>query len=437
MQKRNKPTAPANKKEAMKQDVKMFLNQCEDLVPQYEERLNKRLGVYNWGKDNLFPDYLISLYNRNTKHRGIINDKAKMVGGQGFEKEGLADSTLAFIANSLNPDRETLDEIVSALALDYEIFNCIALLVLKHKGGGFSLQYVKVGNTRLTPLDEKGEQFVEYRHNWGNARMCEPVVYPLFNPDDIADASIMFIAERGPDSENYGVPQYIPAAVWIEAQDQIATLHLAQLQNSYQPSMHISMHNGIPSEEEREEVLDQFQKNYASARNGGAGIITFSADKDSAPVFTPIHSNDNDKKYVEIDGMADDKINQAHRVKNPALFGEKTPGELGGSNEALQALALFQSTYVEDRQMFIERAINWIGETVFNLTEEIHLAKYVLKLDAEIDIDQMMMILTSTLPNAMKSLLLQDAGYPKDKADAIVYAKDEEQTQTPTNNKPQ
>ena len=47
-----------------------------------------------------------------------------------------------------------------------------------------------------------------------------------------------------------------------------------------------------------------------------------------------------------------------HSVTDPQLFGVRVPGELGGKDQLLQNLAIFQSTYINNRQKILQKQLN-------------------------------------------------------------------------------
>jgi hypothetical protein len=47
-----------------------------------------------------------------------------------------------------------------------------------------------------------------------------------------------------------------------------------------------------------------------------------------------------------------------HSVTSPLLFGIRTEGQLGGRTELLEALAIFQSTYIDGRQRVVQKQLD-------------------------------------------------------------------------------
>ena len=54
-------------------------------IPTFKE--DKQAGIIKYGANNMYPDFLLSMYvNGSAKHSSIINKKVSMISGQGFEK---------------------------------------------------------------------------------------------------------------------------------------------------------------------------------------------------------------------------------------------------------------------------------------------------------------------------------------------------------------
>ena len=86
---------------------------------------DKRGGFIKYGKDNLYPDFLVDLFlNKSTKHKAVLDRKVRMISGQGFEDTtGLED----FINN--NYGTHNLEDLSKLLSADYEVFNYFAFIV--------------------------------------------------------------------------------------------------------------------------------------------------------------------------------------------------------------------------------------------------------------------------------------------------------------------
>ena len=54
-----------------------------------EEKINNK-GWIDYGHDNLFPQYLIGLYNSSAVHGALVTSIANMIYGEGIKAEGAA-----------------------------------------------------------------------------------------------------------------------------------------------------------------------------------------------------------------------------------------------------------------------------------------------------------------------------------------------------------
>ncbi len=72
--------------------IKVMNMSSEYYTPFFEERKIKDSWI-TWGLDNLFPDSLLQLMNKSSKHNAILKTKAAMIGGNGFNKDGLSLTT--------------------------------------------------------------------------------------------------------------------------------------------------------------------------------------------------------------------------------------------------------------------------------------------------------------------------------------------------------
>ena len=121
------------------------------------------------------------------------------------------------------------------------------------------------------------------------------------------------------------------------------------------PGFILNFSTGIPTLEEMEMAYREFERKYTGAENAGKFILTFSEGQDQKPELIPINLNDSDERFILLRDSMRDEIFIGHSVTNPQLFGIRVPGELGGKDELLESLAIFQSTYIAIRQKQLEK----------------------------------------------------------------------------------
>ena len=96
-------------------------------VPEFTEQNNKEWVTY--GKDNLFPVYLVDLFNSSPLHNSIITGKVNYITGRGLVQS----NELEFVFKP-NP-YESMQQIFNKVALDYEIYNGYAIEVIRNRMG--------------------------------------------------------------------------------------------------------------------------------------------------------------------------------------------------------------------------------------------------------------------------------------------------------------
>lgn len=344
-------------------------------LPQYTERTS-RGGWVNYGEDNLYPDYLISLMNRSAKHNAIVKRKAMMIGGNGWNTQSLFTPGLDFVANRFGD--MNLNDIVFRSAYDFELFGSFALEIIwsKDRSKIAQINYIPANKVRLSEC----RKFVYYSDDWSNLKKYTPVKKPIFNQFEFAPSQILYVKEYRPGTEYYGQPEYISCVNWIELEWEISLFHLNQVKKGFAPSMVITFKNGIPSDDEMRDIIRQLQADYEGAVNAGKTMFLFADGEDRAPSITPIQLNDSDERFIELNKEITQGILTGHSVTNPGLFGIATPGEMGQKTVILESLEIFQSLYVNSKQRLIESVYNKLLK-INDPQGKLTLNKYVLDLE--------------------------------------------------------
>jgi hypothetical protein len=336
-------------------------------IPQFIEKVNKQKGWVDYGADNQFPYYLISLIAKSPRHAAILKKKAMLVGGRGFNTTNLEMETMMFLANSKNPD--DMEEILAKIAYDLELFGGFALNLIwsKDRTRISEVNYIDVSKLRVAAPDDEDPYAPEQywlSDGWEKVRKFIPVLYPGFSTIDRKKASqILYIKGHRAGTEYYAQPDYLPALWWMELEYKISEYHLASIVNGFHPSFHINWPIGAnASDEEMDELIFRLKSQFTNSVNAGESFISFSEDENK-PTINPIQQNTSDERFIQLDGLVEKGILHAHRVNNPALFGVQVPGKLGdtGDSNRLQSMMEFEIDYIIPQQQIIEKVINRIA----------------------------------------------------------------------------
>jgi hypothetical protein len=340
--------------------------------------LENRSGKYiTYGFANEYPYYLLDNYRRSSKHNAIVNGKVNYIMGGGWQAGD--DLTVEQQARFIKffdglSSTEDLNDITEKLVLDLEIFNGFAIAVTWSKLGTIAkMEHIPFEKIRV----DKEEKMFQVA-DWYNDDMMQlfPKVgdiekIPAFDPENRLGKQLFYYRVYAAGVKHYPLPEYIGGNAWIEADVQVANFHNNNLRNNFWGGYLINFNNGIPTPEEQGDIERQIKRKFSGTDNAGRFVVTFNDDAAKAPTLEPLTPSDMDKQFEILNKAIQQEIFIAHRVTNPALFGVKTEGQLGGRTELVEAYELFKATYVNDRVRKVERMINYLGS--FNGVEGMEL----------------------------------------------------------------
>ena len=375
-------------------------------------------GFVNYGDDNLFPQYLIDLYKSSATHNALCTSIAYMIYGDGVQADTLE--------ARLKIEEWGLQDEVRKACLDLKIQGGFALEVV------YSIDRTTIAKVRHCPFenirsaevdhDEK-VNFYYYSKDWSD-KSCEPEVVRCFDPSDAVDypVQILYVKPFSPGSYYYPKPDYIGSIDYIELDKEIGKYHINNIKNGLAPSFTIHFKNGVPAQEERLRIRNDIERQLAGATNAGKFIVTYSDSPDRKPDFEPFPLSDADKQYQFLSTEVSDKIMVGHRVVSSAMFGVKTAGQLGNTQELEIASGLFDRQVIKPYQRIVKDALESIfiaagtptivsveevppmepvevemsGEGCCNLSEEITLnidaAEWLIEQGEEINEDEWVLI---------------------------------------------
>jgi hypothetical protein len=306
--------------------------------PKFEEKKGK--GYVEFGKDNDYPKYLLSLYNESPKHGSIIKSKCNYIYGKGFENGGVANSNL-----------ETWNSVMKKCIKDDELYRGYFLQVIwnrvKQVQEVYHIEFAKV---RVS----KDLQMFYVKNDWTDYRE-KPRCYEAFNVNNPVGSQIFYYKEYNPTSEVYPLPSYFQALNMIECDIEVSRHLLGLAKQSFTGSTLIQLNNGDPiNEEHRGEVERGLLKKFTGS-DGKRVVIMFNKSKDNSAEIQPLSTSTLTKEdFTNVNNLIQSEIFSAHQIVSPVLFGISTAGALGQRNEIRDAYEIFNNTYIQERQKEIE-----------------------------------------------------------------------------------
>jgi hypothetical protein len=321
----------------------------------YAERPSNQ-GWVSYGDDNLFPQYLIDLYKSSATHNALCTSIAYMIFGDGVQADTLE--------ARLKIEEWGLQDEVRKACLDLKIQGGFALEVV------YSIDRTTISKVRHCPFenvrsaevdeDEKVD-FLYYSKDWSDKRE-EPQLVKAFDPEQSVEhpVQILYVKPFSPGSYYYPKPDYIGSIDYIELDKEIGKYHINNIKNGLAPSFTIHFKNGVPAQEERRRIRNDIERQLAGATNAGKFIVTYSDSPDRKPDFEPFPLSDADKQYQFLSTEVSDKIMVGHRVVSSAMFGVKTAGQLGNTQELEIASELFDRQVIKPYQRIVKDALTSI-----------------------------------------------------------------------------
>ena len=313
---------------------------------------------------NNYPQYLVDLYNNSATHAAVINATSAMIAGEDLLPEEHDDLSqfveLKKFLGAIN-GKETAHDIFTKVAFDLKLQGSFALNVIysKDRSKIAEVHHIPVEQLRVGTPDENGIVRDYYiSADWAQYRKKEymPRRVAAFNANDRREGSqILYTGLYSPAMELYHTPDYVAATNWVQVDNLTSDFHLNNIANGFSGSYFINFSNGIPTQEERQQIERQITQKFTGANNAGKFVLTFSDDANSRPEIVPIQVSNADKQYTVLNELCIQNIMIGHRVTSPMLLGVKTEGQLGGRNELTQAYELYMNTVVKPYQNTILR----------------------------------------------------------------------------------
>ena len=337
------------------QDISV-IHFAEYNLPTISETQNK--DYINFGVDNLYPQYLLELYNGSSINNAIIKGVSAMIYGEGLDATDREESDFKkeswLSLNGLL--HKSQKDVLKCLAFDLKLFGMCYVNAVWNKPRTkiVEIRHIPAQYMRSGKSDASGyvnEYY--YSADWSNARKNKPRAYKSFSSEDRTEASqVLCIKDYSPGSFYYATPDYQGSTSYIQLDMEIAQFHLSNIKSGMFPSMAINMANGIPTREERRTIERQINAKFGGSGNAGKILLTFNDGKDTAPEIIPINANDNSESYQFLSTETTSKVLTGHRVTSPLLFGVKGEGSGFGNNadELRDSYSLFNNTVVKPFQ---------------------------------------------------------------------------------------
>ena len=336
------------------------INFHDNKLPVFKE--NKAKGFVTFGADNLYPDFLVELFNKSPKHNAIVSAKASYIAGIGTDVFGQNTTDIAKAEAKLKNINayETYEELKAKIAYDAELFNgfCVEVIWNKAKTAPSEYYHIPFKDVR------KGlEGEYVYCEDWTDAK-APRISYQPYNPITRESKQLYYCQFYRPGEGTYPLPDYVGALKYIEVDTEISNYYLNSIKNGFTAQTHIQLFKGIPTPEEARATARRFKENYQGTDNAGGLIIQYNDPTEKESVISNLQPSDFDKQFDLLNKTVQQEIFVAHKVNSPMLFGVRVEGQLGGRTELIEAYEMFHHAYIEPRQQKIDDVFSYLLEPI-------------------------------------------------------------------------
>jgi len=349
-------------------------------------------GYIKYGKDNLYPQELVRLFNEHPEHRAIVNRKARYIWGKGIKAVNEIDEIKVntFIDNFNR--KETLNQAGKKVSLNTELFNGVYVEVITNlQGQPIEMYFLNSANCRISECETK----LYFSKNWNKNTQAKDIKC-INKFENNGTAGTFFIdfkyytASASKLESVYPIAQYQSIVNDINTDVDISTFNKNYVSSGFSVGKIVNFFNGMPTDEMAHSIERSFKGTF-TGENGESLMITHSDRDDKAPEVVDVTVNDLSEKFAFTSKRAMKKIFAGHEMA-PELFNIKFDESfLSGSPDLLILQELFVKGYVEPRQTDLLEFLSYLsflktGEYLEMMFEPISLIGADLSNDADLSI---------------------------------------------------
>ncbi len=351
-------------------------------------------GFIKYGKDNLYPQELVRLYNEHPEHRAIINRKARYIWGKGLKAVNEVDQIkVNTFIDSFNR-KETLNQAGKKLSPNTELFNGVYVEVITNlQGQPIEFYFLNSANCRISECETK----LYFCKNWNkNTQSKDIKCIEKFENKGLAGTFFIdfkyYTASASKLESVYPIAQYQSIVNDINTDIDISTFNKNYVSNGFSIGKIINFFNGQPTDDMIHSIERSFKGTY-TGENGESLMITHSDRDDKPPEVVDVSVNDLSEKFAFTSKRAMKKIFAGHEMA-PELFNIKFDESfLSGSPDLLILQELFVKGYIEPRQTDLLEFLSYLsflktGEYLEMMFESISLIGADLSNDVDLTQDE-------------------------------------------------
>lgn len=308
----------------------------------------------NFDTDNLYTDFIYSLYSESPLQSSIINNQIKYTYGAGLKE---------YKASIFQPNiGERWEDVILKCITDMCIYGAFSIqVVVSESGDKFLYYHTPVNQVRLGAYNENNQ--IEYAYlatDWSRINNSNVVEIKMFGTEQPkkGERYLMYFKEYNPQQLYYAIPEWMSAANWIMADIALSRYYNNYIRNNFSANLSIAYPNDI-DEEKKEELYELLTQSFGGQDNAGNILLLF-GENGTLPEVKSIESVNADL-YQNVCDTVLKYIVSANRLTSPILAGLSTSsGFSSKSDEIIAAYNLYKLTVIDDMRTFIMDKINYL-----------------------------------------------------------------------------
>ena len=308
------------------------------------EKVNRAKGWVNYGESNDFMNYVIQRYDKSVTNGTIIDGVVKAITGKGLSANDAASKPNEYAQMVALFDKKE----VRKLAFDLKLQGMCAIQCIWNKSHDkiVEVSHIAMETLRAEEVNEDGDiEGWYFSNDWSSARgKNKPERLSSFGTSKDG-LEILVVKPYKPGAIYYSAPDYVQALPYAEAEEDIATYHINQIQNGFSSKTIINFNNGqATTDEAKREISNKVDKKFGGA-NGTPIMLSFNDSLEQATTFDTFKNDNIHEQYKYISEEAKEQIRFAHKAQ-PLLFGMNTTNGFASNADEIKMQAVFMDNQV-------------------------------------------------------------------------------------------
>lgn len=334
-----------------------ILNLSNVKLPELKPTKVNKGNYYLPDPEGLYFKQLQEFYDTSAVHSSFVNTLARKVKGTNLISTNPTDVK---VINDME-----LNKLVADTSMDlsyyggfaWEIFwNQLHTKILKIKRLDVSNVYIGMVDANTDKVN-----FYYYSTNWEQWRNREIITLQSYDDNPKTDDhQILYFKLQTAGKSIYPKPIYYSGLKWIYIDSQVGNYYANLVKNNFVSNTIINI-NSVMDEEKQHEFEESIKKKFTSTDNAGSILVVYSDSKDNAPEVIKFNNEQEDQKYEWLSTETINRLIIAHQIPSPSIAGLRVAGQLGNSQEILEAEQLYKVNVVYP-----------IREDLLNILEELN-----------------------------------------------------------------